>query len=396
MDAVAKKTRKPREKTAPDGFAVRVITLPVAKPVAVQVGTETAPLAWKEFGQAINTCWRECSDLSNLVYRTMAISDISPFDENGKLAKFSADGKQIYAACRNLYQQFDVGTLVQLMQTARGHYISDRFDMYVRRIRSLRSFTHGRVPLPIKSDRWWASQSEDGGLMISFRLGSTLAQGIRSGRITAMLGGGRKHARHAAVMRKVITGELTARDLKLKPGGQTGVVACITVLMPRRAMESSGELLLRTSAQSLLTWNFGDGEDRPPLHFDHVRQILAAREAQQQRWSDDLKFEKRWPRRKRRRMLSRRHRSADRWNNALRTAIQQAAAMVSGVAKRGRVERVCYDDTERSFAPKFAWAELRTRLEQSLSIEGIKLVLTGKPDALESAPAGPQGSQGLQ
>jgi hypothetical protein len=111
-------------------------------------------------------------------------------------------------------------------------------------------------------------------------------------------------------------------------------------------------------------------------------------------FSDDLKYEKRWPACKRRGLDRHRQRRCDKHARRMKTFLQQTAAQVVGYAARKGCTKLRWDDTDRGFAPSFPWATLRTMIQNKCDELGVGLILAceapeeGEADrALEVAPA---------
>ena len=359
-------------------FVRRVIFLPILKPITDGVG-------WKELGDAMNECFRETCRMANLAMRLYATSDTEhPTGTTGKmkLSKWKPNST-VYHKCRELCPEHPSGSVSDLCQRLQGIYAKSRFEMLVTCRKSLPSFTSGRLPICIRAQDWKSGRSADGDLLCEFTLSSRGAS-ARPGRITVVLRR-HNHERHAKVYEQIVAGEIQAADLKIKPCKE-GYGIAVTVNLPRRTVEKSETVLgVRTDPSSLLVWRVGADEERPPLHADQLRNMIVAQDAQRQRWSDDLKFEKRYPAHVRRRMIHRRSRSLRGWENRRVNAIREAARLTVNFALRRGASKIIYDDSERTFVPRFAWAELSTAIANAAAVEGIEFV---------AAPAGPKGGQG--
>ena len=371
------------ETLSPEGVAARyvrrVIFLPVLKPFG--------EITWKDFGSAVDECFRESARMANLAMRLYAISDVEPPTGTAgkmKLAKWKPSN-EVYAKCRQLCPSHPSGSVTDLLQRLQGVYAKSRFEMQVTCRKSLPSFSRGRLPMSVRAQNWRAGKDSDGNLLCTFTLGSLDSDGVRRGPLTVILRR-HNHERHAKIYQQVVEGEIESADMKIKPC-KDGLGIAVTVMLPRKAVAGAdGVLRVRTDPASFLIWTMDEDESRPPLHCDMVRRMIAAQDAQRQRWSDDLKFEKRWPAHVRRRMVHRRAKMLKSWENRRVNFIREAARLTVNFAKRRRAAKIEYNDSERSFSPRFAWAELSAAIANAAAADGIDFVVT--------APAEPKGDQG--
>lgn len=351
-------------------FVRRIIVLPIHKPCG--------DVMWKDFGKAADDTFREGARIGNLAMRMFSQADKLPdAPKDGgkvKLPKWEVDQNAVYAMARQICPAYPSGSVSDLLQRLRGIYQAARFDMMVTFKKSLPSFTRGRLPLSIRAQDWQAEKDADGNLFVWLRLGSKIAEGLRGQRLKLQLRRANHHA-HAAIYEKIIAGEVQSADAKLKPLGD-GLGLAVTVMLPRKAKGTNdGVLMVRTDPESLLVWNHGGDDERPPLHADQLKRMLAARTRQNQRWSDQLKFEKRWPAHVRRRMNQRHDAECRRWNDRITGFIRLMARITIEFAKRRGCGKLVYDDHERSFAPLFAWAELSAAMANGCAADGIEFLL---------------------
>ena len=358
-------------------FLRRVIFLPILKPIGMD---------WKEFGAAVDECFCESARMANLAMRLYATSDLEPAtgsEGKKKLPKWKP-ANAVYHKCRELCPSHPSGSVTDMLQRLQGIYAKSRFEMMITCRKSLPSFTRGRLPMSVRAQNWKATADGDGNLVCTFTLGSLDSEGIRRGPVSVILHR-HNHERHAATYQKIVGGEIQSADMKIKPC-KDGLGIAVTVMLPRKeAAAADGVLNVRTDAESLLVWKANEDEERPPLHADQAKRMIVAQDAQRQRWADDLKFEKRWPAHVRRRMNFRRSKSLRAWENRRVNLIRLAARMTVEFAKRRRLAKIEYDDSERSFVPRFAWAELSAAIANAAAADGIEFV---------TATARPKGDPG--
>jgi hypothetical protein len=355
------------------GYATRQVVVPVIKPLE---GT------WDEFGKALRECWSESTAVSNLIIREVAKLDPPP-TSGEKIQKFKPDTKPIYALAREQWPQFDTGALSALMQRVVKVYQATRFDV-VRGSRSLPDFRYP-TPYPVRAQNWQYSRGPNGEHLLSVRLGSTAADGPRGKRWTLLLKGGSEYARSIAAMKRigedVRQGELLlvgrrsgqgGRKVEDKPAGggnerKAAVLARITLTMPRAAAKEGRTLQLKRDAEGLLIWVLDDRVMK--LNADQAFQWIAADAEARQRMSEDMKREKRWPRRVRRNMVRRMEVRSSKRGNRMKTFCQQSAAMLAGFCARNGVAKVEYDAS--GGREQFPWFQLEGAIENRLTMDGV-------------------------
>ena len=196
--------------------------------------------------------------------------------------------------------------------------------------------------MSVRAQNWKASADDDGNLLCTFTLGSLDSEGVRRGPLTVILRR-HNHERHAKVYAEIANGTIQSADMKIKKCGD-GLGIAVTVMLPKREAVGENVLTVRTDAESFLIWKVGDDEERPPLHCDQVKQMIAAQDRQRQRWSDDLKFDKRYPAHVRRRMVHRRQKHQRHWENRRVNLIREAARLTVNFAVRRRCTKLIYQN----------------------------------------------------
>lgn len=130
-------------------------------------------------------------------------------------------------------------------------------------------------------------------------------------------------------------------------------------------------MLVRTDPNAF--W-VAEQEGHPPwiVNADHVRRWQAEHRTFLQRFAEDMKREKRWPKRKRLRMNGARARRCDKNRSRLETWSHQVTASLARLAAARRVGEVIYDDSPRGFLESFPWHELKVKLAYKLEGLGIR------------------------
>jgi hypothetical protein len=242
------------------------------------------------------------------------------------------------------------------------------------------------VGLPIPAQMWRLARDEGGRRLLSLRLGSSedgrrftlrLAGGARIGRLRAILDGviaGTVPAGAATLYR--VRAQGSDHRPEVAPKYQLMVRLPVELPVSTGHRERAGTLHVETQPDCLLVARL---EDRIWREWgEHLRRTIISHQQQLQRLSDDLKAERRRPRRNREGITGRMGELAERHHRRIRSCLHEVASHLVGFAGRQRVETVSYDDRERDFCTPFPWDELRRRLTEKCEIGGIKLVLVAK------------------
>ncbi len=117
----------------------------------------------------------------------------------------------------------------------------------------------------------------------------------------------------------------------------------------------------------------GEPDKKFIYNGDELRAVIAVHDEWGQRFSEDMKFEKRWPSKVRTRRFQgpvvqgKRERAA----NRLRTARQTLARQLVRWCIRQGVAELRYDDSEKGFLPRFDWSGLRAMLRCNCEGAGL-------------------------
>jgi hypothetical protein len=137
--------------------------------------------------------------------------------------------------------------------------------------------------------------------------------------------------------------------------------------MPRAAAKEGRTLQLKRDAEGLLIWVLDERVMK--LNADQAVQWIAADANERQRMSEDMKREKRWPRRVRRNMVRRMEVRSSKRGNRMKTFCQQSAAMLAGFCARNGVAKVEYDAS--GGREQFPWFQLEGAIENRLTMDGV-------------------------
>jgi len=270
-------------------------------------------------------------------------------------------------------------------------YGRERYQVIWRRERRTAEYRYP-FPFPVHQQSWIPFFTEQ-------RNQPAVICGLPGGRVSLRLRGGYEFAPAVRVFQRLVDGDLAQQELSLTrqrsywngarrdtdrlPGGGNRehyrVMVRIAYRMEALRCDGQGTWRATTGGGPFLILNTADRPDWI-LHAPHVQQWINGHSAFRQRFADDLKYEKRWPRGKRRRMLRRQERGCDRQNDRLRSFLQETAAQVVGHARRNGCGIIIFNDADRSFADPFPWRGLREALKCKCDQVGIVLE-TVEPEA---------------
>lgn len=387
------------------GYSIRAITLPVAGIVG-RIDRETdepEPVEQGTFLRHFMDSWHQATDLANWAMRELAQRDVrrapgmttlpkydakAMFGENPRrIARKNAAPTQVetlYSTWNTIMplpwrQLWDgaagtAGTILkQVEDTWKNHPSFGRFAVLWR--------GHAR-PMVYRFPAPWPVRNAD------WRVRWELLAGQRRPLLSVPVAGGYRLVleldrspelrRQLADFDSLVTGSAIGGDVKLCPierGGRiVGVKAVIAGRFPRASLPENGDLVAvcRTGAESLLTVAI-DGRDDWVLSGDQVRGAVYAHDRWLARYRNDMKHEKRWPKRRLKRMVAGGAKAhIDRHHGRVTSEIQQMSAAVVGYAARQRCKVLCYRDHERGFLPSFPWFALRECLSCLCASEGIR------------------------
>lgn len=271
---------------------------------------------------------------------------------------------------------------------------ADRYSALRREILagqvSLPSFRFPQ-PLPIQNQSWEPVMLPDGRPAVKVRVGAYYW--------TLRLRGGPMFKRQLAGLQAMLDNTARRGDLvfyekrahggdhrpsgALGPTGRTSKTRLMVKLVgtfPKREDKGprQGVLTVSTKADVLYDWKIDGGmtgrlDGR--YHPEWVRSWVGGHRQRLQKWSDTLKPEHRFPVAERKRLVSDHEATLAKHRNRMKSFVQQAAAMLAGLADRRRVAKVVYDDTDKAYA-ELPWYELRERLKVFLNERGIQAEFT--------------------
>ncbi len=284
-----------------------------------------------------------------------------------------------------------------LLRKVLGKYRKERGKVVWRRERRTPEYLYP-YPFPVHPQAWVPYYSERGQPCVNLAL--------PGGRVALRLRGGDEFRRQLAVFRRLAEGELKQQELSLcrqRAGGQhyrrdhqgrDSYRIMVRIAYSVEVSAAPAELTadVRTGGDPFLTLNVPD-QPAWVLHAPWVRQWIMGHRRFLDRFADDLKYEKRWPTRKRKRMNRRQSRGCDKHANRMKTFRQQTAAQVVGYCVRHKVGHVRWDATDRSFAEEFPWYLLAQDLGNKCAEAGIVFEQVASGGAVETEEAPPANGE---
>ena len=403
----------------------RTITRSISLPVA-----ECLSHSWAEFNKLLHASWRHSTDLANWARHTLTRLDVTRTPGMTELPPMPpidlyalAFGRAVERPAKKVGkgtlpivpQQYDAADFWQggkiaaasLLRAVVRKYSKERGKVIWRRERRSVEYQYPH-PFPVHQQAWIASLSEKGQPFVNL--------GLPGGRVMVRLRGGAEFAPQLRILRMIVDGEVKQSELKIcrqrtHTGDGAGHYRAGTERPAGGSNRVSYRIMLRIScnipmsapSQETLSATACTGADpfvtlsiaeQAPwiLHMPQVRDWVIAHRRLIDTMADDLKFEKRWPRAQRRRMLGRLQRGCEKHARRMKTFRQQTAAMIVGHAKRRGCGALIWDDSDRSFITRdFPWFELRTDLQNKCDELGLKFVLAASAKVVESTLADQDG-----
>lgn len=354
--------------TCRDGYATRVVTLPVRE---VVTPAETRLL------DSLRECWRLATDLANWSQMELLRRDVRRTPDMERLPKFAVGS--LYTIWRAECSFADAfagcaGSAAAIIreceQRWKSHPAFGRFNVIWRGESSAATY---RYPYPwiVRSQEAKIERRDDG-----YHLSVT----IPGGRNEYRLDNHPTQRRMLSQLDAVMDGEARMGDVKLcarwRGGKIVGVDAKMAVTGKRVAKIGGQTAIIRTGNDALLLVELPDRSEPYVYNADNLRGVLAAYERWRHRASIDLKFEKRWPAHTRNRIVDGMQDRIQRHHSRLKTGIEQAVSCAVLYAQRHGCGSIVYDDTDRGAIPgNFPWARMRERMSLTCDNLGIEYQL---------------------
>ena len=342
-------------------YILRAISFPVIGPVDAE---------WKDLRKAVAACWAESTALANWTVTELAKMDIIRKADDAKCPKMPELGKGgMYALWNKKYSSRaawdgQASSACSLMRTVEAKYRKRRFDLVWRRAVSLPTYRYP-YPFPVHNQSWQASLGNEGQVpLISVNLAGT--------RWTLRLKGGPQFHRQRKAFAQIVSGEAIQGEAAIY-GGTSKLMVKMVAWFPRsEPTKAEHTMILRTDPNAFL---IADIEGSSPfiINADHIRRKIEEHRIYRQRMSEDLKHEKRWPKKNREDMVESLGKRCDKQNARLDTFTHQISACVANYAGRRKVAEVIYDPQCKTYLPNFPWQNFETKLAYKLDALGIQL-----------------------
>ena len=348
---------------------------------------------WKELKAALNACWRWSTEVANYTIVRLVADDFAAREPG--MTKLPTRPSPDYAGARRLVPDMPTGSLTAVQHAVSGKYGSQRGDVLCGKQR--RASFRWPQPFPVRGGTWSVRLDDGRRPIVTARLGAK--------RWELRLRGGREFKRQRAKLELLLAGDAKGVEMtfyervvaanthrttipRREPGGGQRrqhrvickIVAWLPVSKPRGA---KGTLVVRTMPGSFLAARgMKDRRNDWCVHADHVRQWNAEHELRLRRLADDTKAT---VRRERGGLRDRRKRICKKHEDRIATFLKQTAAHLHRYAKGRRFAQVVLDDSEHGYMPRFAYADFRRVLSESLAPSGIALVLMADLKAAKAA-----------
>ena len=328
-------------------------------------------------------CWEVSRALGNWAMVTLFANDIRRTPDMEKLPKY----KQL--DLYHLLMHTEAGEYYDkshwkgskqsanlILRRAQQAYIKQRWDVLWAGNASLVSYRGGALPYPLDRDQWCLSLNNGGELSVKLSL--------PGGPKEAMLKGGPGFRRQRHSLTQVIQGEVLGAEASLylkKRLGDDGLrhaeyMIRFVVWLPRSCGPVVGDrtLFVYTRNDRFLEAD-ADWLDEPwVVNADHFKnKILGHHIAAMHRSNEDLKYEKRWPKKIRDRMVADRQARVRKNQNRLDTFVHETTTSLTNFAKRTKVKVVILDLSRKDFMPRFPYFQWKAKLAYKLDEHGILL-----------------------
>jgi hypothetical protein len=350
---------------------VRAITIPVAD--VVEGG------AWKDFTSAAWKGIREACLLANKISQRLFAMDPG-MGPDGKLLKWPKDPPMATTAYRlsrelapDTHSKFS-GTVAK---TASDSYYRKRLAVW----RGTESLTSWRsMPIPFLSVNVKMSREPEGQRRALVRLKMPGGEFM-----TVALRGGSGFRKQHAAFDAMLDGRFEFRAAELLPHGKNGALAMKLVFkreVPKAHEKKPRDLVVRTAADCLLIARVrGDSWNAQRWNRLDLLGWIASHKRWLRAMGEDSKADGRAVNRK-----AKTDAKCEKHRRRLKTALQQVAAGVVGIAIRRGCGRVVFDDSCREWCESFPWFQLRQAMESAGAGKGVEVVDVG--EANKSATVG--------
>jgi hypothetical protein len=380
-------------------YRLRAITFPVA---------EVLDATWQEFTQALAAAWGQSTRLANWAVNELAKADITRSAGDEKLAAMPAI---------NLYQRwqdhYERGAWTGAAQSANAILRSVELKYRKRRLdviwRSSAVLPRARYPqpYPVHCTAYEPAYQEYEGRDGHKSRVPVVSVPLAGWRWLVRLRGGNERRRQLANFAQIVRGDAIRGELAIyrvrastgnhrssmadrTPGGGAHVsyriMVKIVAWLPRQPefispystikISPNGQrkqLLVSTGNNALLVALSPDHERPWFLHANHVRRWIKMHRWHLDRIANDMKLERRRPRREMIALQNRLDTLTHRQHCRIDTFCHTAARQLANYAARQGVAEVIYSDAKQGYFTEFPYYRLRQLLQEKLDEYGIEL-----------------------
>ena len=354
---------------------------------------------WKEFMDVLHSCWRQSTDLYNFATRSLLLQDNPRLPQQTKIPKFpKRSGESLYLECAKVFGDLPTSTIASITRDAQRYYIKHR-NSYWKGNEGI-PLKKYPAPFPIHNEKWTPFMWNDQRPAIKFATGQPINK--KNGKDWCLiLAGNKGFSYQLNDFKKILSGEAVKGEMALyrqranvgdnrsgfdasvNGGGNTvrySIMCKIAIELPKPELkEAYGCLNLKTDPEAFWVAEH-EGRIIHPWIFngDELASWLGrAKEWQdkhaiyRQRIYEDMKLERRVHVGKKQQMLDNLDKRCDKHKKRIKTWIQQACAQIANYCVRQKIAAVMYDDTNKSYMPKFPWFQLKITLKNALEGRGI-------------------------
>lgn len=375
-------------------YVIRAIAVPIAT-IDGAATNEARREAWKEFRTAVRGGWTNCRRVANWAIRELAKAEPAVDPQAPRLPK--AAPIYLYGMGKPWDRWgLTAATANAVLRFAEQRYRACRFEQFMgtASIPTIR-----QMPLPLISKDVHVGYGVEAAPLVSF--------GLLGRRWTVQLRRGVRWHHTATQFRHLVANPHLLCECQLLDWDKDVAVKLVAWFPRNPGTERRAD---RTFTLTTTATSFWDGELNGrswQLNADHVRgwnaehnrklereklagakhrvnpeqmgmtaperlrTTIVDHDNAMQRLREDMKYEKRRPASAEELMYARMAAMTEKHRNRMKTWCQQAAAMATGVARRGRCGVIAYNDACQDFMPHFPWRQLRDCLIHSCESAGI-------------------------
>jgi hypothetical protein len=366
------------------------------------------PGEWPALRQALKEVWAQTASLANwtileLVKRDMVrlpgmekFPTVKPF----AIYRYALENYPLWSWWQGQTQAANA-----ILRMAEKRWRKDRYAVLWRNAQAVPSYRYG-TPYPLDADAYALSHGDGGQCLINASLAKqrwllqlqTAHHWPHKAALAKMISGEALAVEAAFYERRQSTGDHRAGRADGEPGGggQTyrRLYCKLVAWLPRMeqavkqtAAQPPKTMRLSTGKQVFLSAAVA-GSEPWLLHADEPRRWIVEYMLRLGRLSEDMKYERRWPKRQRTKIEAYREQLVSKHQRRIDSWLKQCVHKVVAYASRNRVSEIQYAE-EGYLCNPFPWARLKTMLAQkadefaiAFSLEGGKVV----DDASRTAP----------